>query len=188
MSKKIRFWNSKKKLEIQIENHVVAFSLYLVAWVVAQSVLPWLVQWASRKFSPFSSVLFISLAYFYILVAYLPHERTVESRKHRNTFPRLRNIDEAVFSPCRAEPSRAEPISAVPWRVAHHFTSSSIASHRLVSPRHFCCQTTSISTGMTQRGEGSRDRVSSDVTPFNIEAIIEAPLKGAFPACQIKCL
>jgi hypothetical protein len=46
--------------------HVIAFSLCLGARAVARSVLPWLVQWASRKFNLFLSVLFISLVYFYI--------------------------------------------------------------------------------------------------------------------------
>jgi hypothetical protein len=39
--------------------HVIAFSLWLVACAVARSVLPWLVQWASRKFSLFLNVLYI---------------------------------------------------------------------------------------------------------------------------------
>jgi hypothetical protein len=37
-------------------------------------------------------------------------------------------------------------------------------------------------------GWESRDRVSSDPTRFNNDATIDAPLEGAFPACQIKGL
>jgi hypothetical protein len=50
--------------------HVVAFSLCLVARAVARLVLPWLIQWASRKFSLFLSLLFISLGYFYTIFNY----------------------------------------------------------------------------------------------------------------------
>jgi hypothetical protein len=34
----------------------------------------------------------------------------------------------------------------------------------------------------------SRDHVSSDITHFNSDATIEAPLEGVFPTCQIKGL
>jgi hypothetical protein len=72
-------------------------------------------------------------------------------------------VDEAVFSPWRDETSYA-------------------------SPHLVCCQATAINTWMTQGGGGSRDCVSSDVTHFNSDATIEAPLEGAFLACQIKGL
>jgi hypothetical protein len=52
----------------------------------------------------------------------------IETRSHNYA-----TVDEAVFSPCRAEPR-----SVVPWRVAH----------RLV-----CCQATAINTWMTQEWE-----------------------------------
>jgi hypothetical protein len=38
---------------------------------------------------------------------------------------------------------------------------------------------------MMQAEEGSRDFVSNDVTHFNSDATIEAPLERAFPAFQI---
>jgi hypothetical protein len=88
----------------------------------------------------------------------------IETRSHDYA-----TVEEAVFSPCRAEPR-----CAVPWRVAH----------RLAWPRLVCCQATAINTWMTQEWGG----VSSDVTRFNSDATIEAPLEGAFPACQIKGL
>jgi hypothetical protein len=40
-----------------------------------------------------------------ISVAYLLHARTVESQKLRNTV-HYATMDEAAFSPCRAEPHR----------------------------------------------------------------------------------
>jgi hypothetical protein len=52
-------------------------------------------------------------------------------------------VDEAVFSPSRAEPSRV--------------------AHRVAWPRLVCCQATAIKTWMTQEW-GSQDRVNSDAT------------------------
>jgi hypothetical protein len=74
-------------------------------------------------------------------------------------------VDEAVFSPCRAE-------------VYHAVTSR--ASPLITYPRLLCCQATAINPWMTQEW-WSRDHVSSDVTRFNSDATIEAPFEGAFP-------
>jgi hypothetical protein len=69
-SRGTRFWSSNNSLKVEHKTlcrHMVAFSLNLVSRAVARSVLPWLVQWASRKFSLFLSVLFISFGYIYII-------------------------------------------------------------------------------------------------------------------------
>jgi hypothetical protein len=100
----------------------------------------------------------------------------VETRSHDYT-----TVDELVFSPCRDEPS-----STVPWRVAHRFASSSLASPRIASPRLVCCQATAINTWVTQEWKGVTwpRQQWRHATRFNSDATIEAPLDGAFPACH----
>jgi hypothetical protein len=64
-----------EQLETGTKNHVVAFSLCLVARAVAWSVLSWLVQWASRKFSLLFKR-FIYLVYVYIIYIYIKAKPT----------------------------------------------------------------------------------------------------------------
>jgi hypothetical protein len=71
-------------------------------------------------------------------------------------------VDEAVFPPCRAELCRTVTSRA--------------------SPRLSRCQAKALNTWTTQEWGGAtwpRDHVSSDVTRFNSDATIEAPLEGA---------
>jgi hypothetical protein len=91
-------------------------------------------------------------------VAYLRHART-RSRDYATAV-------EAVFSPCRAEPS-----SAVPWWVAH----------RLALPRLLCCQATAINTWMTQEwgGHVTASAVTSRV--LRVTQQLKHRWKGRFP-------
>jgi hypothetical protein len=70
-------------------------------------------------------------------------------------------VDEAVFSPCRAEP----------WRVSHH----------VASPRLVCCQDTAINTWTTQ--EWGRDTWPRQ--QWRHESAVTQQLTP-FSACQIK--